>query len=471
MHCNKRKVFATTALALIMSFVCFNNVIAQEAIPLANTTSKTANKPVADEIPDEISLFGDESVDILTPPAKGNNENPAAIPAPKANINQEMPAKPSLDTAAKPALAAEVKPEAKEVPSIAIPAPIAAADNNEDEKPVEIAAPQQESTPVFSQLGSQIIEDIDDDVFAKMSDLEKETAVLNLELRKEKVRNDIEALKAMRDKAKDEEEARKNAEKLKQIALEKEEERKVLLEKQKLKNLEIVYEKERQEKILKAYKNKMLEDSQKWINAKAESYKRITELEKDRRALINDFKGKFIQLTQMADEITNEVIRVRDNYAKTISDLQTQISILNARLEASEKTNPFAEGGEEQAAEIKEEIVRLSDMYAIMEIRGKGKNLSAKLINDAGVPFMVKVGTALQSGHIIDEITPTYVRADKEGGKDYLYFSAGGVLEQEPVVNEEIKVKVSSQDDAAPVQSSVISSQGIPNLATEMMVR
>ena len=84
---------------------------------------------------------------------------------------------------------------------------------------------------------------------------------------------------------------------------------------------------------------------------------------------------------------------------------------------------------------------------------------------------MVKVGTALQSGHIIDEITPTYVRADKEGGKDYLYFSAGGVLEQEPVVNEEIKVKVSSQDDAAPVQSSVISSQGIPNLATEMMVR
>ena len=197
-------------------------------------------------------------------------------------------------------------------------------------------------------------------------------------------------------------------------------------EKQKLKNLELLYEKARQEKLLKAYKNKMLHEKQTQILEKAKTYEEIAELKQERKKLINDFKGRFIQLTKLADKATNDVIKVRDNYAKTISDLQTQISILRARLEASEKTNPFAEGGSgaNAAAEQEEEqVTRLSDLYAIMEVRGKGENLAAKLINDSGTPFMVRVGTALQTGHIIDEITPTYVRADKEGNKEYLYLS------------------------------------------------
>ncbi len=469
MHYNMKKIFVTTALALIFGLTCSGNVMAQAAISLSDDAKKADTQSAANEIPDEISLFGDDGDDILTPPAKTEPETAKTENKPEAAKDDKQapsetaaPGLPVLDMPAQPE-----NVEKPQIPAIpVIPAPAA----QQAPQPAAIPEPKQQ-VPVFSQLGSQIIEDIDDDVFAKMSDLEKETAVLNLELRKEKVKNDIEALRAMRDKAQEEEEARKHAEKLKQIALEKEEERKILLEQQKLKNLEIVYEKERQEKLLKAYKNKMLEESQKWIERNAENYKEIADLKNERQKLINDFKGKFVQLTKMADEATNEAIRVRDNYAKTISDLQTQISILNARLEASEKTNPFAENGGEQAAPLEEEeALKLSDLYAVMEIRGKGKNLSAKLINESGAPFFVKVGTVLQSGHVVDEISSTYVRADKEGSKDYLYFSAGGVLDQEPVTNEELKVKVSDPEQA-PAPSGIVSNQGIPGIAREMTVR
>lgn len=37
---------------------------------------------------------------------------------------------------------------------------------------------------------------------------------------------------------------------------------------------------------------------------------------------------------------------------------------------------------------------------------------------------------------MIDEITTTYVRAEKAGAKDYLYFAAGGILPLEPQKSE-----------------------------------
>jgi hypothetical protein len=55
----------------------------------------------------------------------------------------------------------------------------------------------------------------------------------------------------------------------------------------------------------------------------------------------------------------------------------------------------------------------------------------AKLINKNGTAFYVKKGTVLQSGHIIGEITSTYVTAEKSGDRNYLYFAAGGILPTE----------------------------------------
>ena len=70
-------------------------------------------------------------------------------------------------------------------------------------------------------------------------------------------------------------------------------------------------------------------------------------------------------------------------------------------------------------------------LYAVTEIRGKGAELIAKLLNKSGTTFYVKKGTSLQSGHVIKDITPTYVMAEKDGEKSYLYFAAGGILPSE----------------------------------------
>lgn len=473
MHYDLRKIFCTTALALVLGMSTAARGYAQGVVMLNDSAANDTN---TDEIPDEISLFGDDSPEILSPakPAsktaalktdnqeadnqKADSEDKFEASATKTTVKRS-PSPLSLDSDETPQASVQNIP----APRPNVPEPAAA--------PISIPAP-------VSSLDSHIVEDIDDSVFNQMSNLEKETAILNLELRKEQVKSNIEALKSVQEKARQEENAKKEAERRKTIEWEKEQEKKVLIEQQKLKNLELLYEKARQEKLLKAYKNKMLEERQAFIKDKADIYNEIAELRNDRQKLINNFKGRFIQLTKMADQATNDVIRVRDNYAKTISDLQTQISILRARLEASENANPFAENGGEGAggenAAQKEHVSKLSDLYAIMEVRGKGESLAAKLINDSGIPFMVKVGTVLQTGHIIDEINTTHIRADKEGNKEYLYFSAGGILDKEPEHNEELKIKVSEQDEGGSSSSGgggIVSSQGIPGVASEMTIR
>jgi len=83
-----------------------------------------------------------------------------------------------------------------------------------------------------------------------------------------------------------------------------------------------------------------------------------------------------------------------------------------------------------------EPISALSKQYAVTEIRGQGGELVAKLMNKNGLSFYVKKGTTLQSGHVVSEITSTYVAAEKNFNKDYIYFSAGGILPEEIEVFE-----------------------------------
>lgn len=141
-----------------------------------------------------------------------------------------------------------------------------------------------------------------------------------------------------------------------------------------------------------------------------------------------------------------------------------------------DKTNPFASASEENAEEKKNQ--KLSDEYAIMEISGKGNELAAKLINKSGSSFMVQKGTVLQSGHTVDEISQTYLRADKNGTKDYLYFAAGGVLDREPVRSSAARAGITplpqrggnGDNDLEPLPS-LNSSQGLPSLREGMFIR
>ena len=73
----------------------------------------------------------------------------------------------------------------------------------------------------------------------------------------------------------------------------------------------------------------------------------------------------------------------------------------------------------------------LSQIYVVTEIRGQGNELVARIYNKNGTAFYVKKGTVLQTGHVVSEISTTYVMVNKDGEKSYLYFAAGGILPAE----------------------------------------
>ena len=83
---------------------------------------------------------------------------------------------------------------------------------------------------------------------------------------------------------------------------------------------------------------------------------------------------------------------------------------------------------------------------------------------------MVKPGTILNTGHVIEEITQTYIVAAKGGKKDYLYFSAGGILDKEPAEAINTAPTVSSVEVLPSQDAKPKSGGGIPNLRSGMFV-
>ena len=115
--------------------------------------------------------------------------------------------------------------------------------------------------------------------------------------------------------------------------------------------------------------------------------------------------------------------------------------------------------------------VKLANLYAVMEIRGKNGELIAKLINQDGMPFYVRKGTKLQSGHVVEEITSTYIKAEKDALEDYLYFAVGGVLPLEQHLNNTSEESGVANTSAAPKGRSFVASDGVPGLGNAMMAR
>ncbi len=337
---------------------------------------------------------------------------------------------------------------------------------------------------------------ISNDLFARMSDLEKQTTLLNLELKKERVQNEIAAVKAQRLKAQQEEDARKEEEERKRIEWENEQERLMVAEQTKLKEAAAALERLRQEKIVKAYKATMLDATQKWIKKNAEVYAQMAKKDAETKQILADNKKKLSVLKQKADDLKSKAENARVAYDKKVANLESQISILKTRLEAeiesskkklaaakaeaaTGKKNPFATSisGIDMTTPLAPEKIKLSSEYAIMEITGQGEELAAKLINTDGDVFMVKPGTTLRNGFTIDDIAQTYVSAVKDNEKDYLYFSAGGILDREPVPSDiNIKAPVDPNDPNSGNNNQsrgrqINTTQGIPSLGQGMFIR
>lgn len=410
----------------------------------------------------EEAMFDDELESNRDSPAFDNSANDSidVVPSPSPKDPVDAPKGPD-------AVKADVTTEVN-APKIEASGIQAASDKNVDTKANVFAAPVVTKAPKprnSERYADEDIAEVKGDLFSQMSDIEKRTALLNLELRREKLQNEIEAVKSQRRQALIAEEEKAEAARLKNIEFEKEQERKVLIEQEKLRELDIEFETLRQENILGAYKNKMLEEHQKWINHNASFYDQIASLRASKKKLVEDLKIKVDELKSEALK-ANELYNLKvETFRKENKDLQAQLGVLRKRIENVERerdelsANPFAgdvpsssssvsyaasrsEAGEGIAAEPVE--TNLSKLYAVTEIRGQGGEMVAKLINKNGTAFYVKKGTVLQSGHIIGEITSTYVTAEKSGDRNYLYFAAGGILPAE-TTNFELDSKTNSE--------------------------
>ena len=445
-----RNILCLTVLALLLVQTNITKLYAQGVVTLADN-AENEDPALNQDIPDEIALF-DDSIESEVP-AEAGNAAPSTPDSVKAPEEKQTPTEKVVEE------------------DISVEDIIAAAPAEQTSTPLVSAdvLNQPGSLGILGQRSSapKNITEIDDRVFSQMSELEKQTGA------------EVDELAAF------------NAKRKARIEWEKAQEQKVVQEQQKLRELDIAFEKLRQEKLLNSYKNKMLEINQQWIKKNAALYEQMDKIKKEKQEVIDDAKLKFASIKNSVANASNQVKAAKEVLLRQVADLQTQISILKARIEAQEremeKQNPFAEGGTEGAAGVAQagvaapEVVtpelKLNDMYAVMEIRGQGGELIAKLINQDGSPFYVKKGTTLQSGHVIDEITTTYVRAEKAGAKDYLYFAAGGILPLEPQKSEleanlkdELKKKADGKKDETP-KRDFIASEEVPGMGRDMIVR
>ena len=417
------------------------------------------------------------------------NNVPAAPVAPMAPV---MPVAPQnqieddFDLGLVDTLPDDVLPQA---PVMNNAAPLAVSNNNPlfantGKAPVAKAAPK-------NQFANSVLAKIDNDLFSQMSDIEKQTTLLTLELRREKIRSEIEAIKAQRTKAEEEKLAAQEEKKRQEFEWKKEQEAKVLREQQALVDKEIELEKTRQRKALNAYMNQMLEQNQKWIKENAALYKRLKEVEDDRKSLVDDFKGKVDDLNTLSSKLVQKANSAKNNHDRTVASLTAQNIQLKKRIEAEAKAAAEAAKNAQnmQAAQANQyntgaatsedaslgELapLNITQLYAILDISGKGENLVAKLINKEGDAFAARKGTVLQTGHVVEEITHEYIKFNHLGIRSYLYTNSSfepAKIESEEAVKEAPKV-VPFKTTGTKSSSSAMGEKGIPSLGSGMFVK
>lgn len=453
-----------------------------------NQPAPATNANEASQIPDEIALF-DTEVDIPTPGSgmiTPNNGSDAATPPVVNNLAAETAPGSNGNNMPTPGQNAGVgmpTPQPLSAPAAA-PAPTM-------NKAGGAFPTLQPGNPLFAknaavQSEKDILSEVDNELFNQMSDIEKQTALLTLELRREKIRAEIDAMKAQRQKAIEEQKNMDADRENKRLAMEKELEQKIIAEQTKLRKIELAFEKLRQERLLTAYKEHMLQEEQKWIKSNQDIYDEIANQKKEQALWATKYKEKLQKLVSLSENVMQDAQIKMDSYKREVNDLQTQISILKARLEAQQKTNPFGQEGGANAAggqgggkvmvPVKKSI-NLGDLYVIMEIAGQRDDVSARLMNREGQTFLVKTGTKLKSGDVVKEITPTYIKTDHDGEEAFLYFASGGVMDSEPEGGSAAKKAMAARGATGGGNVSqanprgLVTSKGVPGVSRDMMLR
>ena len=322
----------------------------------------------------------------------------------------------------------------------------------------------------FENFGNAILSKVDNDLFNQMSQIEKQTTLLNLELKREDVRNKVEALKAARVLARQEAEARRIAEEQKIKDMEAARKAELLEAEEKLRNKEIELEKVRQEKVLNDYMNEVLVMNQKWIEQSGMQQNRINELEDERKELIAFFEDKLEKVKSAVDAVNGRSSDAVKKYYATLNSLNAQVMQLRKDVVDSEtriqmmreqsSSNPFAQS----KLDPNSASVDLAQEYAIMDITGQGEDIVAKIVSRDGTTFTVHRGSVLRGGETVLKITEKYIAFDKKGIKAYLY-PGGTIMEYEPVniFNEAEKTPETSSKQSIRSEGAMQRPTGIIN--------
>jgi len=334
------------------------------------------------------------------------------------------------------------------------------------EEPQDTSLPDVEpSKSPFESFGNAILSKVDNDLFNQMSSIEKQNTLLNLELKREELKNKVEALRNTRVRAKEEEENRRRAEQEKLKDQEAERQALILAEQTKLKQKEIELEKVRQAKVLNEYMNEMLKMNQEWVSKNAELQNQIQELKNDRAVLIKSFEESISQVQHNSFTLQKSAEMALANHNRTVASLNSQIAGLKKTIADSEdrikkmqettaNNNPFAAAAAmTMSDDMDESAIDMSEEYAIMDITGHGDNIIAKIVNKEGTTFTVHKGSMLKGGEIVSTITDHYVGFEKNGVKSFIY-TGGTVLEFEPTVAFNDSNKIPAETEKASIKPS-----------------
>lgn len=308
----------------------------------------------------------------------------------------------------------------------------------------------------MENLGNSVLSQMDSDLFTQMSEIEKSTTLLTLELRREKIRNEIEAQKAIRQKNADDLERQKADAELKNLERKKQIEAQVLKEKQLLIDKEKIIEVLRQRKLLNAYMNQMLISQQEWLKEKEDLYAQLAAAEQEKKELIELFKQKIDKVLEASAKNIQTAEAAKANFERIVKGLKARNEQLRKRIEADaqiiknaksslylksqsieelkDKNASLANAARANATttieatvaspieeEVDDSLKRLSAEYAILGITGRSGVMSVDVIDSKGQPMSLKIGSPLPTGHVVSEIGADYVKFSRDGRDDYLY--------------------------------------------------
>ena len=459
----KNKNIVMIVLAFAIMIAMHNSCFAEDAVPNLGTEAEieAQQAPVDEVIPATGDILGteetqntDEVADILAEGTENSSESPVVEDDPFAeetvdvNTTEEMA--PTTETTQP-----EVAPTS-ETPASEAPAP------STTEVIPEVEAPKSP----FERFGNAILSKVDSDLFNQMSNIEKQTTLLNLELKREELKNKVEALKAARIQAQEEIAEKKRL--AEQRIKDEEAERQAMLmaEEQKIKEKEIELEKVRQAKVLNEYMNEMLRVNQDWVAKNVELQQKINELQDERIKLIADFENKIATIKREATSVNKKAEAAKSAHERIITSYKAQVSQLRQslvdsedevkKIKAGNSANPFADMA---LSGLDENAIDMSQEYAIMDITGQGRDIIAKIVSKDGTTFIVHKGSMLKGGEVVTAITDNYIAFNNKGVKSYLY-TGGTVMEYEPVVTFNGADKTPESTEKKSIKSDVKNVRG-----------